>query len=96
LRLDQEPHFAAARLLEPSAPFAIAAIEDEKCGARRQPEHVSDIIRLLAAEGDFGVRRQFRVNNEPGRAKIAAWHGFTLRRELNPAILHHPARFCYA
>ena len=56
-------------------PFAVAAVEHQNGVAGGKPQHVAEIIALVALERDRFARRQRGIDEQPGAAKIEveAW-----------------------
>ena len=75
LRFDPQDGGFPRRARKTGAPFAIAAVEDENGIALRQPQHVHEIIRLLARETEFAALLQRRIEKKAGCVEFVAGHG---------------------
>ncbi|MGY4629472.1 hypothetical protein ACVWY3_007228 [Bradyrhizobium sp. USDA 4486] len=60
-------------------PLAVAAIEGQNLRPRGQPQHVAEIIALVAVQRDPGVLGQGSVDVQAGRAEIVGGHGSKVR-----------------
>ncbi len=55
-------------------PFAVAAIEDQHRFAGIEPQHVAEIIALVAVKRERAACRQRRIDEEAGAAKVDLRH----------------------
>ena len=67
-------------------PFAVAAVEHQDGIARGEPQHIAEIIALVALERDRFARRQRGIDEQPGLAKIVLRHArwVPFRRSFSP------------
>ena len=52
-----------------SLPFAVASVEHQDRIARGKPQHIAEIIALVALERDRFARRQRGIDEQPGLRK---------------------------
>ena len=73
-------------------PFAVAAVEHQDGFAGGQPQHIAEIIALVALERDRLARRQRGVDKQPGAAKIELRHEsmFQSARPFSPKVEFTP------
>ncbi len=65
-----QPASALFRFGDDSAPFAVAAIEDEHRIAPPPAHDIEQIMTLLSRQREQGVRRQGRLDEKPGRRAL--------------------------
>ena len=65
-----------------TAPFTLAPIEHQNRVALPQPQHIEEIICLVASERDICAGGQRRIDEKPGDAKFVARHGVNCRKTM--------------
>ncbi len=60
--------------LDGRLPFAVAPIEDQNRRAGRQPQHIAEIVALVALKRDRMAQTKRGVDKQPWRAKVECWH----------------------
>ncbi len=59
---------------ERGLPFAVAAVEDQHGVARRQPQHIAEVVGLVAVKRDAAAGGQRRIDEKTGTAEVEFWH----------------------
>lgn len=65
-----------------ATPFALAPVEHQNRVALPQPQHIEEIICLVAIEHRIGAGGQRRMDEKPGDAKFVARHGVNGRKTM--------------
>ena len=58
-----------------SLPFAVASVEHQNRFPGGKPQHIAEIIALVALQRHRFAGGQRGVDEQPGAAKIELWHG---------------------
>ena len=72
---DQRGQRPLAGAGEPRLPFAVAAVEQQQGIAALEPQHVEQVIGLVAVERNLAAAGQRGIEVDAGGAEIVGWHG---------------------
>jgi hypothetical protein len=70
-----EGRAALARLVQPRAPFAVAAVEDEHGILRFQAQDVAQVVGLRRRAGDVGALGEAGIDEQALGGEVVAAHG---------------------